>query len=60
MTHNALPKETPRAPVLDPASSSSRRLLHRLMESWRARPDYYGELLGQHPEIDPEVVMKVA
>lgn len=41
------------------ASAPLRKLLHRLMENWSARPDYYGEMLRQHPEIDPETLMKI-
>jgi hypothetical protein len=59
MALEASPMEPPRAPVIDPAFRLTRGLLSRLLESWWARPDYYGELLRQHPEIDPEVMMKI-
>lgn len=36
-----------------------RKWLHRLVESAPPRPDYYGEMLRQHPGIDPETLMRI-
>ncbi|MRT05104.1 hypothetical protein GJV10_16935 [Ewingella americana] len=41
------------------ASEFLSKLVNNLREIWSKRPDYYGEMLRQHPEIDPETVMKI-
>ncbi len=42
-----------------PAYAFLRIRLHSLAAMAAYRPDYYGEMLRQHPEIDPETLMKI-